>query len=134
MEKIEKYYLDTNNYGFSTRQWSECEDANGDYQSKTRSLKLTDEEKRFLSDMNDDMADTELRDDLPEICLCKTSLDGLYSTDIKLLLKDGHWYYEYCTSDREQEDFEDENVTYVMCIRMPDSLNDKLNKNYIRGW
>ena len=49
-------------------------------------------------------------------------------------LKDGHWYYEYCTSDREQEDFEDENVTYVMCIRMPDSLNDKLNKNYIRGW
>ena len=134
MEKIEKYYLDTNNYGFSTRQWSEREDANGDYQSKTRSLKLTDEEKRFLSDMNDDMADTELRDDLPEICLCKTSLDGLYSTDIKLLLKDGHWYYEYCTSDREQEDFEDENVTYVMCIRMPDSLNDKLNKNYIRGW
>ena len=84
--------------------------------------------------MNDNMADTELRDDLPEICLCKTSLDGLYSTDIKLLLKDGHWYYEYCTSDREQEDFEDENVTYVMCIRMPDSLNDKLNKNYIRGW
>ena len=84
--------------------------------------------------MNDDMADTELRDDLPEIWLCKTSLDGLYSTDIKLLLKDGHWYYEYCTSDREQEDFEDENVTYVMCIRMPDSLNDKLNKNYIRGW
>lgn len=134
MEKIEKYYLDANNYGFSTRQWSEREDANGDYQSKTRSLKLTDEEKRFLSDMNDDMADTELRDDLPEICLCKTSLDGLYSTDIKLLLKDGHWYYEYCTSDREQEDFEDENVTYVMCIRMPDSLNDKLNKNYIRGW
>lgn len=134
MEKIEKYYLDTNNYGFSTRQWSEREDANGDYQSKTRSLKLTDEEKRFLSDMNDDMADTELRDDLPEIWLCKTSLDGLYSTDIKLLLKDGHWYYEYCTSDREQEDFEDENVTYVMCIRMPDSLNDKLNKNYIRGW
>lgn len=134
MEKIEKYYLDTNNYGFSTRQWSEREDADGDYQSKTRSLKLTDEEKRFLSDMNDDMADTELRDDLPEICLCKTSLDGLYSTDIKLLLKDGHWYYEYCTSDREQEDFEDENVTYVMCIRMPDSLNDKLNKNYIRGW
>ena len=134
MEKIEKYYLDTNNYGFSTRQWSEREDANGDYQSKTRSLKLTDEEKRFLSDMNDDMADTELRDDLPEICLCKTSLDGLYSTDIKLLLKDGHWYYEYCTSDREQEDFEDEIVTYVMCIRMPDSLNDKLNKNYIRGW
>lgn len=134
MEKIEKYYLDANNYGFSTRQWSEREDANGDYQSKTRSLKLTDEEKRFLSDMNDDMADTELRDDLPEICLCKTSLDGLYSTDIKLLLKDGHWYYEYCTSDREQEDFEDEIVTYVMCIRMPDSLNDKLNKNYIRGW
>lgn len=84
--------------------------------------------------MNDDMADTELRDDLPEICLCKTSLDGLYSTDIILLLKDGHWYYEYCTSDRKQEDFEDENVTYVMCIRMPDSLNDKLNKNYIRGW
>ena len=56
------------------------------------------------------------------------------STFIKLLLKDGHWYYEYCTSDREQEDFEDEIVTYVMCIRMPDSLNDKLNKNYIRGW
>lgn len=134
MEKIEKYYLDTNNYGFTTRQWSEHEDANGDHQNRTRSLKLTDEEKRFLFDMDDDMADTELRDDLPDMSLCMTSLDGLYSADINLLLKDGRWYYEACTSDREQEDFEDEDVTYVMCVRLPDSLNDKLNKNYVKGW
>lgn len=134
MKTVRKYYLDTDNYGFTTLQWSDREDESGDPQSKTRSLTLTDEEKRFLFDMDDDMADTELRDDLPSIRIYQTSLDGLYSADINLLLKDGRWYYEACTSDREQEDFEDEDVTYVMCVRLPDSLNDKLNKNYVKGW
>ena len=134
LKKVRKYYLDTDNYGFTTLQWSDREDENGDYQSKTRNLKLTDEEKGFLFDMDDDMADTELRDDLPAMNLCMTSLDGIYSSDINLLFKDGRWYYEACTSDRAQEDFEDEDMTYVMCVRLPDSLNDKLNKNYIKGW
>ncbi len=132
--KFKKYYCDIKNYRFETQQWSDREDKNGDPYKKKCKIALTDEEKRFLSDMNDDMADTELRDDLPEIRLYQISLDGLYSSDIEFICKNGRWYYAAYNSEREQEDFEDEDITYVMCIRLPDSLNDKLNDNYVKGW